>query len=144
MLTPKKIQEYKRRLEKDLKDIRDWLKTHPEILSQEELREYDEPYQKIEALAKRKKENKDKKESEKDILSALEKIANGTFGDCIDSTPEAPHKIEEGRLEANPAYKRCCEHQIQHLKAKLEKVKLVKMQNNANRKNKKAKAARKS
>ena len=140
MLTLEAIQEYKKRLEKDLKETRDWLATHSEMPNQEELRGYDEPYRKAEVIVKRKNGYRQKKEREDDIISALERFANGTFGICIDSPKDLPHKIEEGRLDANPAYKRCCEDQIKHLKAENEKLRSAKAwNNNAIRQNKKNK-----
>jgi RNA polymerase-binding transcription factor DksA len=41
-----------------------------------------------------------------DILAALERIANGTYGTCVVSG----EPIEEDRLKADPAAKTCKEH----------------------------------
>lgn len=136
MLTPEKIQGYKRRLENDLKETRDWLETHPETLSQEELEGYDETYQRTEAIIRRKKEYRQKKEREVDIIAALERIENGTFGVCVSSSKDTPHEIEGERLDADPSYKRCCTCQANHFAAELEALKLKVKNNNRTQNNK--------
>jgi len=119
MLTPE-VKKYKRRLRKNLKEAQDWLETHPKTPSQKELEGYDKPYQRTEVIVRRKKEYEQRKENKEDILAALGRIANGTYGICIDSPKDSPHKIEKGRLNANPAYKRCCSCQANHFATELK------------------------
>jgi RNA polymerase-binding transcription factor DksA len=108
MLKPKEIQDYKRRLEKELKEVEDWLETHPKIPSKAELETYEERHQRNEAVLTLQIEYERKERKREDILSALKRIENGIFGICVDSHPDFPHEIEEGRLTADPAFSRCC------------------------------------
>jgi DnaK suppressor protein len=107
-----KLEEEKARLEAELSEIakrnpsnpKDW-EAAPEDLNilKADKNEMADTFEEFENRSAVEIELEDRL---KDVLSALEKIEKGTYGICEnDNEP-----IDEKRLEANPAARRCIKH----------------------------------
>jgi RNA polymerase-binding transcription factor DksA len=107
-----KTEEYIKRLENELKLINIWLEQHSEVMSGEQLAEFEkgqaEPV-KQEYMAKYKK----KVERKKDIEDAIERGKVGTLGICMEE--KCGREIEPERIEGDLVRKRCAKCQIEHM-----------------------------
>jgi RNA polymerase-binding transcription factor DksA len=120
MASKEKTQEFKKRLENELLVVREWLAQHQECLSEEELKTFERD-QKENAMEERQRFCTQHKAREKDIVSALERIKNHTFGICIEEG--CGKEISEERLNGDPARKRDAECQLNHQSKKNNKRK---------------------
>jgi len=86
-------------------DPNDWIPT-PDKGDGEHAEQGDRTEQ-MEELGERVAEQGVLEERLKNVLGALKRIENGTYGKCAEG---GDHEIEEGRLEANPAAATCMAH----------------------------------
>ncbi len=109
-----KLEEEKARLERELGSVgrvnpgnpADWEATPEEAIVG--VADKNEAADRIEAYEERTAVEATLEEQFKSVKSALERIEDGTYGQCL--IGGTPHPIEDARLDANPAATTCIKH----------------------------------
>lgn len=111
-----KLEEEKKRLEAQLNEVAkrnpqvpgDWEPTPAEMDTR--VSEQSELADKFEQLENRSAVEIHLEERLNEVIAALERVKNGTYGACT----ECGEKIDEKRMEANPSAATCVKHSLQN------------------------------